>query len=240
MTSFSAAVRKLMRRGRRSNSAWARLLDDLRQLRTAAGLAQFYTQIFHRVRVHQVTEYTEPNRYPSLFDLAAALRPDANRILSFGCSTGDEIEAIRSRFPAALLVGAEINPRSRKIAQNRFVDDKNVAILPTYRREQPFDIIFAMAVLQFRPHLIISSEITDLSKMYPFSRFENEVHRLIAHLAPSGLLCVMHAQYRVEDTKCGANLQEIFDAPALLGPLFDINSRLDPTLRPGRSLFIRP
>ena len=239
MNLFSQIARKLIRQGRRSNSAWAFLIDNLRQTRTREGLAELWTKNFHRNELHQVTTYTERNRYPHLFDLAAALRPDASRILSFGCSTGEEIEAIRSRFSKALIFGAEINPRSRKIARARFLNDKNVAIRPSYKDELSFDIAFAMAVLQFRPHLIKSSDIADLSKIYPFSRFANEVENLVAHLAPAGLLCVMHTQYRVEDTKSARALQALSDSPRVPGHMFGTNSRLDPTLSPGVSLFIK-
>ena len=228
-----------MRQGRRSKSTWAFLVDNVRQLRTREGLAELWTKNFHRDGVHQVTAYTERNRYPELFDLVAALRPDAGRILSFGCSTGEEIEAIRSRFSEALIFGAEINPRSRQIARARFRNDKNVAIRSSYQGELSFDIAFAMAVLQFRPHLIKSSEITDLSEIYPFSRFANEVENLVAHLAPAGLLCVMHTQYRVEDTKSATALQALSCAPMLPGPLFGSNSQLNPKIPPGLSVFIK-
>ena len=92
-----------------------RLFDTVRLVPSAEGRARLWTRILHGSRVHQTSPDTSEDRYPVLFDLASKLAPDAERILSFGCSTGEELQAIRRRFPDAEIVGAEINPRSRKI-----------------------------------------------------------------------------------------------------------------------------
>jgi trans-aconitate methyltransferase len=56
---------------------------------------------------HQGPNRTALNRYPEVF---AAPAPDARRILSFGCSTGEECVTLAEYFPKAEIVGADINP----------------------------------------------------------------------------------------------------------------------------------
>ena len=59
---------------------------------------------------HQIPNTTALNRYPEIFACAANAAPDARRILSFGCSTGEECVTLASYFPAAQIVGTDINP----------------------------------------------------------------------------------------------------------------------------------
>ena len=55
---------------------------------------------------HQGPTRTALNRYPEIFAAAAAAAPDARRILSFGCATGEECVTLADYFPAAEIVGA--------------------------------------------------------------------------------------------------------------------------------------
>ena len=115
--------------------------------------------------LHQTTSYTADNRYPELFDLAARLRPDAARILSFGCSTGEELVALRRRFSGAEIVGAEINSRSRRIATRHGAADLNMSVVRPGSDHGRFDLVFALAVLQREPHKIAEMEVDDLSAL---------------------------------------------------------------------------
>ncbi len=135
MLSLTGRARDAVRRHRAAGMRWVRGFDMVRELGSAAGLARLWVKTVHRNALHQITEYTEAERYPELFDLAAKLRPSARRILSFGCSSGEEIEAIRQRFPGATIVGAEINPRSRAKARRRLSGDADVRILSSIQGE---------------------------------------------------------------------------------------------------------
>jgi hypothetical protein len=227
-----------LRAGRLRRARWVRLVDAIRQLRSPAGRGRVLTHLRHSRRLHQITEYTEAERYPLLFDLAHRLRPDAQRILSFGCSTGEELEAIRRRFPAAVIVGAEINPHSRRIARRKFAGDARVHVRTQVHSSEQFDIIFAMAVLQFKPHWIEDNRIEDLSPFYPFRRFEGEIARLAGLLKPNGLLCVMHAHYRVEDTAAASRLIAIDAAPLRKDDLFRPDGTRYHPVPPTGSMFI--
>jgi hypothetical protein len=105
--------------------------------------------------------------------------------------------------------------------------------------EGPFDIIIAHAVLQFQPHRIENERVTDLSRTYPFERFDRQVSRLCEALAGGGLLSIVHAHYRIEDSSCFAQLAPLTDAPVREDQLFDRDSRLMKPPLPAGSMFIK-
>lgn len=234
-TALKARVGEARRRG----AGWVRALDTLRALGSSEGRGLLWTRARHGGRLHQTSGYTEPERYPELFDLCAAMRPGAARILSFGCSTGEELEAIRRRWPEAQIVGAEINPRSRRMAAKRLAHVVNIEVITPEAVDGAFDLIFALAVLQVQPHRVADQGIADLSRIYPFARFDQRVERLAAMLAPPGLLCVMHAHYRVEDSRAAAVLDPLADSPALEHPIFAPDGKRLPPDAVARSLFAR-
>src|SRR5277367_5474893 len=74
--------------------------------------------------------FTLPDRYPWLFGFAATRigsRPDL-RILSFGCSRGEEVFSLRKYFPSAAVKGIDINPRNiaRCLARARAENTANL------------------------------------------------------------------------------------------------------------------
>jgi SAM-dependent methyltransferase len=214
-----------MRSARKRGSLWVRLLDVARLLTTAERRSLLWTRLVYRADVHQTTPYTCEDRYPELFDLAAALMPDAKRIWSFGCSTGEELVTLRRRFPGAEIVGSELNPRSRRIAARRTKQDRRISVVRSDAVQGTFDIVFALAVLQREPHKIAEMEIADLSPYYPFQRFDAAVRELAGALRRGGLLCVANAQYRVEDSSIVAELEPVKDSPELGEPLFGADGR---------------
>ena len=100
---------------------------------------------------HQGPNRTALNRYPEVF---AAAAPGARRILSFGCSTGEECVTLAEYFPKAEIVGADINPvillQARKHRSDRirfvYASDRILSGLGG------FDAIFCMAVLRSAGH----------------------------------------------------------------------------------------
>lgn len=221
----AALLRPRIKAARKRGAAWVRLLDVARLLARAVGRSILWTQLLHREAVHQTTADTADERYPELFDLAARLAPGARRILSFGCSTGQELLALRRRFPEAEIVGAEINGRSRALARRRIASDERTAVVPPTAIEGPFDIIFALAVFQREPHKVDEMEVEDLSPFYPFARFDAGVSRLVGQLSDDGLLCVFNAQYRVEDSSAADQLEAVADSPLMAGGFFGPDGR---------------
>lgn len=231
------AIRSWARAARARNSPVMRVADTLRALGRAEGRARLWTGIAHAGAVHQTSGTTFPDRYPELFDQAARLAPHAARILSFGCSSGEELEALRRRWPDTEIVGAEINPRLRRLAAARMAADGKVAVVAPQSISGRFDLVFALAVLQRLPERIERHGIADLSRSYPFDRFDVELARLAERLRPGGLLCVMNAHYRVEDSSAAAMLAAVPDSPAMSHPLFGRDSRRLPADLVARSIF---
>jgi hypothetical protein len=204
------------------------LLDSARLLPSAEGRARLWTRVRHAGEVHQTTPQTAEERYPEFFDLAARLAPEAQRVLSFGCSTGEELISLRRRFPNAEIVGAEINPRSRAIARRRVSTDSHSTVVAPKAVDGSFDAIFALSVFQREPHKVAETELEDLSGFYPFARFDVGLNALVAMLRPNGLLCVVNAQYRVEDSSAGDRLQPVSQSPLMDSIMFGPdNRRLD-------------
>ena len=193
---LQSRLRERIKSARKRQAAWVNVLDTGRLLVTAE------------------------ERYPELFDFVARLFPSAGRLLSFGCSTGEELAALRQRFPEADIVGAEINSRSRQIATRRFAGDPRVKIVPPNAIGGDFDIVLAMAVFQREPVKIAEMDVLDLTPFYPFARFDSAVADLTGWLRPGGLLCVANAHYRVEDSRAAGQLEPVPGMPSFSGDLF--------------------
>ena len=153
---------------------------------------------------HQGPNRTALNRYPEVF---AAPAPDARRILSFGCSTGEECVTLAEYFPKAEIVGADINPvillqaRKHRSDQIRFVyaSDRILSGLGG------FDAIFCMAVLRSAGH-------------YPFEIFEERALFLETLLRPGGLLVIHNSPYRFGDIARKDSYETVpVDAPRDIG-----------------------
>jgi SAM-dependent methyltransferase len=220
---LSARLRSIVKAGRKRGAFWVRIVEVARLLPFAEGRALLWTRLARGVEVHQITPETREERYPGLFDLAAELAPEAERILSFGCSTGEELVSLRRRFPTAEIVGVEINHRSRRIASRRVADDSRTVVRDGAEGE--FDLIFALAVLQREPHKIEEMDVRDLTPFYPFAKFDSALSNLVALLRPGGLLCVQHVHYRVEDGASATQLEPVAGSPLVEGRLFGPHGR---------------
>jgi SAM-dependent methyltransferase len=183
-------------------------------------------------QVHQTTVLTWMDRYPKIFSACRDFfGGDAEiRILSFGCSSGEEVLTLRRYFPRAFITGADINPRNLALCRKHEVDDRIVFVSSDRGRIQPhgpFDLILCMAVLQRTPHAVEEQRLTSLKAIYPFEKFDRQVSELDSHLKTGGLLVIHHTQYLVADTSVAAaydaleGIERVND-----GPKFDRNSDL--------------
>lgn len=148
---------------------------------------------------------TSDNRYPQLFDALAErlAHLPSPRILSFGCSTGEEVRALRARIPTARITGIDLNPRSLAIARKK---DGNP--LSHYRLagaplpDDRFDAVLAMAV--FRHGKLEAGQPDDCSAVMPFVQFAEGIAFLDACLAPGGWLALYNSHFRFADTPTAA------------------------------------
>ena len=145
---------------------------------------------------HQGPNKTALNRYPEIFAAAAATAPNAGRILSFGCSTGEECVSLASYFPKAEVIGADINPVIVLKAIKRHRSDRIRFIYASefiLKRYGGFDVVFCMAVLR-------NPEMARLDGRYPFDRFEERALFLESLVKPGGILVIHNSTYRFSDT----------------------------------------
>jgi SAM-dependent methyltransferase len=99
---------------------------------------------------------TRIDRYPVIFRFVqtALGRDNPVRILSYGCSTGEEVFSLRHYFPRATIKGIDINPANIAVCQRclrkapdadiSFAVDRSTAAEPS----GSYDAIFCMAVLR--------------------------------------------------------------------------------------------
>jgi SAM-dependent methyltransferase len=157
---------------------------------------------------------THQNRYPRVFRKMQELLEDGPErlIVSFGCSTGEEVFSLRRYFARTQLLGLDINPHSVRVCQSRLRRNPDWAIrfavagstanLP----DAGCDAILAMAIFRHgdlnqspfppscEPHLL-------------FIDFEAAMVDFTRCLRPGGLLVLRYAMFRFSDT-CVAALYE--------------------------------
>ena len=144
---------------------------------------------------------TSENRYPQLFTALAerlAHLPQP-RILSFGCSSGEEVRALRRYLPHALITGIDINPRVLELA--RQADNHPLSRYVLADRPDPserYDAVLAMAV--FRHGDLEAERPESCAAILPFARFAEGIARLDAVLEPGGWLALWNAHFRFIDT----------------------------------------
>ena len=186
-------------------------------------------------RRFQPFNHTLPDRYPWLFSFARKTLGDGpdRRLLSFGCSVGDEVFSLRRYFPTARIKGIDIDPRNiaeaRRRARGLGLMALNFAAGDSVAKEPPefYDAIFCLAVLCNGTLTTTGAERSD--PVLTFATFERTVEDLARALRPGGLLCLVTTNFRFCDTRIAAGFDLALDiAPGLLAPdvLFDRDNRL--------------
>ena len=145
--------------------------------------------------MHQKSTVTANNRYPEIFSEVKRLHPKAKRILSFGCSTGEEILSLKNYFPDSYIEGVEIN---KMCIGTCIINGLNVILYDDFKTDRlRYDIIFAMSVL-CRYDDTMKDE--DATKHYSFNQFDHEIERFVSKLNLGGLLIVYNSNYMVTDS----------------------------------------
>lgn len=175
---------------------------------------------------------TSDDRYPQLFAecrerLAKLACP---RILSYGCSTGEEVFTLARYMPGAWMVGVDINRwclrqcRKKNVSlQLRFVHR-----MATERAfAGGFDAIFCLAVFQRTEHRTRRAKPEQTG--FTFEQFEAEIAMLDRTLHPGGLLFLDHCDFSFEQTIVARGYAAAeFEGNRVVRerPLFDAKNRL--------------
>jgi SAM-dependent methyltransferase len=179
--------------------------------------------------------FTRPDRYPWLFGFAAerlGSRPNL-RILSFGCSRGEEVFVLRKYFPTAALKGIDIRPRNIALCRARMRAENftnmtfEIAATTEGEPTSSYDGIFCLAVL-VNGDLTTSAAQRSDPVLY-FDSFERLVSDFARCLKPGGLLVLHTTNFRFCDTVVAGDFDVVHEADPkhlTLDVLFDRNNKL--------------
>ena len=209
-----------------------------------AGRMAWLLARFGRGRLMQPSTVTREERHPALFDAVAAALVDvpSPRILSFGCSTGEEVFTLARRFPHGWVRGIDINPVCIAEARARLAegpDDRiSFALAGSAAGEaaDSYDAVFALSVL--RHGRLDAERPAECSAIFPFARFDAALADLDRCLRPGGVLALMACHFRFADSSI-AHRYAVLDSVALDGdvPVYGADNHLLPHQRVEEILF---
>jgi len=152
----------------------------------------------------QTSAATSMNRYPQLFHIATRELVDIAKpqILSFGCSTGEEVLSIKKHIPNAEITGVDINHRSLgaarkkdKSKQHKFYHYNS----KEWQKKNHYDCIMALAVFQRSEHR--EKDRTESLSAFQFQQFSDHVSLLDQLLKKDGILILDNLDYSFQDLK---------------------------------------
>lgn len=126
---------------------------------------------------------TRVNRFPRMFARALSLRPNAKRILSFGCSSGEECFTLADLFPNSEIVGVDLQQYLLTKARNNNKFEDRVFFHDELGGTGTYDIVFCMMVL-----FCIANPISK-------EMFEKILTKIERHVNPDGLMVIYTAEY---------------------------------------------
>lgn len=152
---------------------------------------------------------TSPNRYPEEFGIVRLeLTAAEPRVLSFGCSSGDELLTLRDYIPTARITGIDANPLAVRTARKRVAGAGPITVVKASdaSRETPasYDAVLALAVFR---HGALSAAPPRCEEYLRFADFERTVTGLAAAVKPGGVFVIRHANFRFTDCAAAAGYE---------------------------------
>ncbi|MBS1519597.1 MAG: methyltransferase domain-containing protein [Bacteroidetes bacterium] len=197
-------------------------------LTSARARSEFFTRRKYKENHFQKSTYTVKNRSPLVFEecekyLQAILYP---KLLSFGCSTGEEAFTLAEYMPDAIIRGVDINKWCIKKCIRKNRSEKlhfYHRLSEEFNTDSGFDAIFCIAVFQ-RDENRVFDQITS---GFTFQQFEKEITLLDTKLKPGGLFIIHHSNFNFADTKIADHYTPLpfkGNKKLLQRPLFDQNN----------------
>ncbi|MFG1402346.1 polysaccharide pyruvyl transferase family protein [Xanthobacter sediminis] len=140
---------------------------------------------------NQESNWTKYDRTPEIFREVSALGPSP-KILSFGCSTGEEVRTLRDKyFPYSAIHGIDIDREIIDSNQRNNPDPDIEYFSDPEKLDSDYDLIFCMSVLCRWP---------DRQDLYYFETFHKTLLSIDRRLKPGGLLVIYNGQFFLEET----------------------------------------
>lgn len=113
------------------------------------------------------------------------------KILSFGCSTGDELASLRFFFPTADIIGVDVDETVLKIARQNVGHIATVRFsdLGVLRELGPFDLVFALSSLCLNPLP------GDIREHFKFEAFDGYCQMFDQLTSEQAILCFRNTSY---------------------------------------------
>ena len=165
---------------------------------------------------------TRANRYPELFTFLKHTLADVTslRLLSYGCSTGEEVFSLRALFPTADITGVDINPHSISVAERHLAQHPSPGIAfecassPAGLPAGHYDAILCMAVLQHGA--LRQNPPSSCADYIRFADVAAIVTGLAHCLKPGGLLVIWNSHFRFADMPAAAGFDTVWQVPPQL------------------------
>lgn len=155
----------------------------------------------------QDSNWTAFDRYPDHFKVVSdyALLThrgiDKLKLLSFGCSTGEEIRALDEIYlQGADLTGVDIDSESISEARKKCIGSRNSCFFYHVSDDAwkaKYNVVMAMSVLCNWP---TTRRKLNINSLYSFASFNEQVEQLDQLLDVGGLLVIHNSNYFFEDT----------------------------------------
>jgi len=131
----------------------------------------------------QFSHQTAQDRFPKVFESMRRIKGNAERILSFGCSTGEECQSISTYFPDAKeIVGVDIDWSSINAARNKNQNPK-IFFHTDLGATGQYDLVFCMMVLFCIDYPVV------------FEKFEKTIKAITDHVNKDGVVVFYSCQF---------------------------------------------
>jgi len=130
----------------------------------------------------QLSNQTTRNRFPKIFNTIRQLQPNPERILSFGCSTGEECFTLADMFPRAEIIGVDVS----------------TYVVSTARRNNKYDHVFFHDELGGlgKFDIVLSLMVLfSISEPIPFETWNKTIENIDKHIKYGGLWAIYTSQF---------------------------------------------